>query len=674
MKNKIEKLQNAAKKLKSEYVGIDAQIDKIIEQITPWYLTPEILTRPVVISLFSMTGTGKTSVVRKLLAYLEVEQQIYFDCAKISSNYSTLELSDTIERATTGEDSASGDTNPFDDPINNKGRSLAIIFDEFQNCRTIDEEGKEVDRSGITGIWSLIDSGIIDSEWYNYSLEHLKSSLKSLEGLSEIYPNTKIKNLVIQENRKSFQNDYWYCAGKPNIKPESNDFWKIIDDCSCNTIGDILDRAERGLGRKVINKLYCSTTIKELMDVVDSNRKLIFRPRLINCSRSLIFIIGNIDEAYSSVYGNLSPDEDADSIRKITLNISTPVVKDALRYRFRVEQLSRLGNNIITYPTLGKEHFKQLIENELIKLSKLVNVPITFDQNIKDLLYNEGVYPTQGARPVLSTVYDIIFPRISEMIINGLGERVEMSSENLKETSIIHTKIYYSDGSTKELQYEYKLTLGKIRNNKSDRAIEVLAIHEAGHAVVGAILFGEAPINIVGLTASGDGLTTFESFEPITIRDVDNMVIRGLAGYYAEKLFIKTPEDNTLGSSADIRDAWNLLSDAAYRRGYFSPDLYVADPRKVSGEGVPLGRTDRSKDALLTFEDQVNIRFDYLKSQAEDLVNKEQELIRKTSECVIKNRVVSGEEFKKLIKDYARTFSLESMAKVKEAQNYIKVL
>ncbi len=673
MKNKIEKLQNAAKKLKSEYVGIDAQIDKIIEQITPWYLTPEILTRPVVISLFSMTGTGKTSVVRKLLAYLEIEQQVYFDCAKISSNYSTLDLTDTIERATTGEDSSSGDTNPFDDSdsISNKGRSLAIIFDEFQNCRTIDEEGKEVDRSGITGIWSLIDSGIIDSEWYNYSVEHLKSSLKSLEGLSEIYPNTKIKNLVIQDNRESFKNDYWYCAGKPNLKPDSDDFWKILDDGSCSTIGDILDRAERGLGRKVLNNLYCSTTIKELMDIIDSNRKLIFRPRLINCSRSLIFIIGNIDEAYSSVYGNLSPDEDADAIRKITLNISTPVVKDALRYRFRVEQLSRLGNNIITYPTLGKEHFKQLIENELIKLSKLVNVPITFDQNIKDLLYNEGVYPTQGARPVLSTVYDIIFPRISEIIVNGLGERVEMSSENLKETSIIHTKIIYSDGSTKELQYEYKLTLGKIRNNKSDRIIEILAIHEAGHAVANAALFGETPINIVGLTASGGGLTTYESFEPITIGDVDNMVIRGLAGYYSEKLFIPDVADYTLGSSTDIRDAWNLLSDAAYRRGYFSADLYVAESRRVSSEGVPLGKTDRDKEQ---FEATVNSKFKCLQSQSNILVHKEKELIKKVAEYIIKNRVMSGEEFKEFVKNYASTFTLESMTKVKEKRNYIKIL
>ena len=60
---KTKFLKEISKTLKNEFVGLDGIVDQIIQSVTPWYVTPEIITRPVIVSLWGMTGTGKTSIV-----------------------------------------------------------------------------------------------------------------------------------------------------------------------------------------------------------------------------------------------------------------------------------------------------------------------------------------------------------------------------------------------------------------------------------------------------------------------------------------------------------------------------------------------------------------------------------------------------------------------------------
>lgn len=83
---KIKKLENAGKVLKEEFVGLDSIIDNLLESISSWYITPEIIKRPVIVSLWGMTGTGKSSVVRRLLELLEINNQaMFFDCGECTS-------------------------------------------------------------------------------------------------------------------------------------------------------------------------------------------------------------------------------------------------------------------------------------------------------------------------------------------------------------------------------------------------------------------------------------------------------------------------------------------------------------------------------------------------------------------------------------------------------------
>ena len=58
IKERVLEINAIGAQLKTEFAGIDNQIDTIIRYVTPFYATPELLTRPVVVCLWGMTGVG----------------------------------------------------------------------------------------------------------------------------------------------------------------------------------------------------------------------------------------------------------------------------------------------------------------------------------------------------------------------------------------------------------------------------------------------------------------------------------------------------------------------------------------------------------------------------------------------------------------------------------------
>lgn len=73
------------------------------------------------------------------------------------------------------------------------------------------------------------------------------------------------------------------------------------------------------------------------------------------------------------------------------------------------EQISRLGNIHVIYPALSREHYQKIIENNLNQLRTdfwhAKDIALTFDASIAELIYQEGVFPTQGVRPYLLKEY-----------------------------------------------------------------------------------------------------------------------------------------------------------------------------------------------------------------------------------------------------------------------------
>ena len=59
-------LERVRAELKTELFGIDPVIDRVIESLRAWFLMSQIITRPVIICLWGLTGTGKTQLTRLL--------------------------------------------------------------------------------------------------------------------------------------------------------------------------------------------------------------------------------------------------------------------------------------------------------------------------------------------------------------------------------------------------------------------------------------------------------------------------------------------------------------------------------------------------------------------------------------------------------------------------------
>ena len=70
MHQRQQNLQAIAAQLKTELIGIDDVIDRVISAVRAWYVMPQLITRPVIVCLWGLTGTGKTQLTRRLAQLL----------------------------------------------------------------------------------------------------------------------------------------------------------------------------------------------------------------------------------------------------------------------------------------------------------------------------------------------------------------------------------------------------------------------------------------------------------------------------------------------------------------------------------------------------------------------------------------------------------------------------
>lgn len=184
-----EKLDEAVAILKSEFVGLDDIIDSIKKSIIPWYITPEIIERPVVISLWGLTGTGKTSVVRRLVQLLGLTgKTAFFDCGLEANESSSGSIADKIEEVFDIED----DFDSLNSSGENKLGDAVFVFDEFQYARTIDENGCELLKSPLRPIWNIIDNGKVSVSEYRYDITHFGNFVEDFKQFSKEHPEIKL--------------------------------------------------------------------------------------------------------------------------------------------------------------------------------------------------------------------------------------------------------------------------------------------------------------------------------------------------------------------------------------------------------------------------------------------------------------------------------------------------
>lgn len=569
-KNLLDKknlLDSAIVQLKSEFIGIDNVIDQIADAIGSWLFFPEMQEKPVIINLWGLTGIGKTSLVKRFSQLIDYNERYYrFDLGESTGKY--FDIQDSFK-----EIYENCDKEPF-----------IIGLDEFQFARTINEKQEEIDKSSSRAIWDLLDSGKFDLIDFNYNIGVFSKLIKKLDlalnkGVEvekgQVTENYEIHKDILElsnedddedddtdESSKTKKEKKLYFIPEANL---NNIFYAVADM--------FLSKSEL---REKLNELDGESTIEYLIQLY----KKTLKPKTVDCSKALVFIMGNLDEVYSMTH-DFNPDMNADEFNKQSLKISVTQVKNALLARFRSEQISRLGNIHIIYPSFTSEAFHQIIDLELSKIKKKIKTiyhfDLTFDSGINNLIYEEGVYPTQGTRPLFTTVQQIVNARLgkilNEVYINGYfvdrlhfaidetnssSDSVSLNIEFYKDRKLVHT---WSD--------KQSLVLGKLRKEKLNDEQAIVAVHESGHAIVSSILMRTIPDSIFSVTADSNSqgfVLARPQWNYISKKEIVNRLAVLMGGLIAERI-IFGDENITIGASSDLQNATKLATYVLYACG-----------------------------------------------------------------------------------------------------------
>jgi cell division protease FtsH len=139
-------LQEIAAQLKTELFGIDTIIDRVIDSVRAWYVLPELVSRPVIVCLWGLTGTGKTQLVRRLAQllgfydrFVEVQMDGFSNGASWRGAQS---ISGMLAQSGVRE-----------------GEPGILALDEFQRFRTIDGKRGELRVERYQDVWALLSDG-----------------------------------------------------------------------------------------------------------------------------------------------------------------------------------------------------------------------------------------------------------------------------------------------------------------------------------------------------------------------------------------------------------------------------------------------------------------------------------------------------------------------------------
>jgi cell division protease FtsH len=553
---KFNQLTDARIQLKKEFFGIDHIIDEIIELVSSWYLFPDLQEKPLVINLWGLTGVGKTALIRRISELLEFSNKFYsFDMG--SREYSIQrKLEDIYE---------------YDN-----GHPVMLALDEFQYARTINHEMREVDNEHSRIIWELIDSGKFQiSRIFQYSsdLHDLLSNLKYVRRNS---------NLVVKNGYVTTQLDFFKKTIKdkpfglnmyfPEDQKEKTEELLLIPSGAREYIYEgVKDQYE---SFEDFNKHLNTLNLSEAIEFINWIFDVIQSPKIVDCTKAIVFIMGNLDEAYT-MSKSLSPDISADEFHQISLKINITHIKNALQSRFRSEQIARLGNIHVIYPALSKKTYQKIIHKELIiiaeKYSKLTGSKIDFDLSIEELIFQEGVFPAQGTRPVFSSINQIITSQFGKIMVYLAKNKIDHNKIRFLVKNRKICASFYKDQAKKgSFNYNPILKVKGLKNNLQNDERAIISIHESGHAVLSIAIFGIIPNAIYSVLSDksrGDGLVSMR-FERdyVSKSELTNRISLFLGGYAAEKM-IFGKKHITNGNEDDIERATTFINHMLKKSG-----------------------------------------------------------------------------------------------------------
>jgi Peptidase family M41/C-terminal, D2-small domain, of ClpB protein len=485
-----------------------------------------------------MTGVGKTDLIRSLVEELKMQSQF-------------LEVELSAEGRTYNWDTTVLDT--FNSRGLEPGKPNIVMFDEIQKFRSLDDKGEEIKVPNFQDFWELLSDGKISDKGKGRDL---------LDMFNEMQMSKADKAEHDEKNEKLLEKKEEFADPKIGLW-QATKLKKMIKSTK-----SVLE----------IARMTYTEFADIIQTVVDSDD--VYRPTDYN--QTLIIISGNLDEAYHDAKSVGEVEVDADIFHSITSKINILNIKEALSKRFRPEQISRFGNMHLIYRSLSKKSYHQLIDLKIdqikTQIKSKLDIAVTVSPVISDLIYNNGVFPAQGVRPVFSTITEILECNLSKYLFHAIEgsfdtvtidydiERLtiiaRLSGSKSKKTEIVETKFV---GRIDQIKL--------IENTKNLKALT--AVHESGHALIYIKHFGLAPMqlksNIASTTSYG---FTFSHRIHLTKEFILKKIQVYLAGNLAEKI-VFGDEKATTGHAMDLIEATQVAADYIRRLGYGSTTTSV---------------------------------------------------------------------------------------------------
>lgn len=511
--DKQTELTRIANLLKSDFVGLDTVIDQIIESIKVWYIFPELQIRPTIVCLWGLTGVGKTDLVRKMVSYMKMQDR-FLEIEMSGNNEPSLTIQKKLDESSISEE-----------------EHCILFLDEFQKFRTVNEDGTtNNNNTAFSDVWTLLSDGKFHGD-LSKKTELVEELLyaKYYSDITRVEEGGKLKK--VDPKKKKVERVYKtpvYLARKVKrlfkLEESLEDIMKWNDE----KIFELYESFSRN------PQIYEGETYKKM----------------------LVIISGNLDEAYKIANDVEEADLDADYYNEISKKLTVLDIKAALCKRFRPEQIARFGNTHILYPSLSKINYHKIIVSKCNQINKLVfdskGINISYDQSVYDAMYSNGVFPTQGVRPLLSTITNIL----SSALPNFIFECLLTNTTNI-ELKVDKDKMWTIIGG-KEIKVEIPTVLDKIRDKTDEDTRYVVAVHELGHAISYAVLYGVPPKQICT-----DSISPYNNGFVVqhTLRENKDTVQKNiqvcLAGRVAEEIVFGS-KMASIGACADFEQATSL--------------------------------------------------------------------------------------------------------------------
>lgn len=549
-------LQRISQELKAELFGIDEVIDRVIDSLRAWYVLPQLISRPVVVCLWGLTGTGKTQLTRKLaqkLGFYDRFVEVQMDGFSHGSGYASAgSVSAMLAESGIAE-----------------GEPGILVLDEFQRFRTIDPKGGDIEVKRFQDVWALLSDGRLAPSlsflgelestlaWSLYQEDHAERGKDESDG--ETPRNARAKFRLSPYEAKEFK--------------------------QCLKLQEPLVEVMAWDAAQVQARIRDFRQEQQRWEA--------------DYSKLLVFVAGNLDAMYAEMADRVEDcDTEADIFHELTRKLSVIDVKKALVERFKPEQVARLGNNHIVYPSFSRATYQRLIEATCQRYADEVHatsgVRFAIGQDVLDEIYTNAVFPAQGTRPLFSSIHAILSATLVDAALWALEQGAARDDPvSLRWDAAQQVLVARRGNAERSFAGRFELNRLKQRNDPDFRAM--LAVHEAGHGLAYGLLFGQAPQEIrINVASFEGGYASYNRLKAMSRRNCLDRICVSLAGRAAEALVFGGMACTT-GAESDYRNATAVA--AQYVRHY--------------GFGERVSRTD------VTMECEDNLNTDVAPTNAE---------------------------------------------------------